>query len=152
MGISATVVRRPRDDQFANVKAVKEYTGEPILPGDEDLWILGEEMVVEVSDGEVVTVPVGFVTDGASVPKPVQVLTRWKPFEGPQRWAGIAHDWLYHVTGYGKRRADDVFRAILEAEGASWFRRTAMYWAVRLFGHKAYNRNQERGTDARIWA
>ena len=42
-----------------------------------------------------VTVPLGFTTDLASIPTAVERLTVWRPFEGPQRWAGTVHDWLY---------------------------------------------------------
>lgn len=145
------ITTRPADDQFARVDLVKQYVGQEVLEGDDLTWILGTPLVVEVDDGEVITVPVGFTTDGASIPPFAQKLTGWKPFEGPQRWAGIVHDWLYYQDGYGRRRADEIFRDILRTEGASAFRTTVMYWAVRLFSGTAYRRNQERDVEDRIW-
>ena len=149
--LRAVITSRPSDDQFARVDLVKQAVGGQVEPGDDGFWILGQQLVVEVDDGETITVPVGFTTDGASIPEWVQTLTRWKPFEGPQRWAGIVHDWLYYQDGYGQYRADQIFRAILVSEGAGWFRTRAMYRAVRLFGRTAYERNQRRDVNERIW-
>lgn len=142
---------RPSDDQFARVDRVKREVGQAVLPGDDLNWILGEPLIVDVGGGETIIVPPGFTTDGASIPPIVQRLTFWHPFEGPQRWAGIVHDWLYYQDGYDRKRADEVFREILRAEGASWFRTTAMYSAVRVFGGRAYTTNQARDVEDRIW-
>ncbi len=149
--MNVTITSRPADEQFARVDLVKQAVGEPVLPGDDRNWILGEPVVVDVGDGEVVTVPLGFTTDGASIPAIAQRLTGWKPFEGPQRWAGIVHDWLYYQDGYDRKRADKIFRDILRSEGATGFRTAAMYWAVRLFGRAAYVSNQLRDVEDRIW-
>jgi len=149
--MQVSINSRPSDDQFARVDRVKREVGQAVLPGDDRNWILGEPLVVDIGDGEVITVPLGFTTDGASVPAAVQRLTFWHPFEGPQRWAGIVHDWLYYQDGYDRKRADEIFREILRAEGASSFRTMAMYWAVRVFGKRAYNTNQARDVEDRIW-
>lgn len=130
---------------------MKQAAGQVVLEGDDFAWILGAPLVVNVDDGEVITVPIGFTTDGASIPNLPKKLTGWKPFEGPQRWAGIVHDWLYYQDGYDRKRADEIFRDILRAEGATGFRTTAMYRAVRLFSRRAYQKNQERDVEDRIW-
>jgi hypothetical protein len=148
---NVVITARPTDQEFARVDLVKQVVGQVVLEGDDLTWILGAPLVVEVDDGEVITVPIGFTTDGASIPKFAQKLTGWKPFEGPQRWAGIVHDWLYYQDGYDRKRADEIFRDILRAEGATDFRTTAMYWAVRLFSGMAYRKNQERDVEDRIW-
>jgi hypothetical protein len=145
------ITARPTDQEFARVDVVKQAAGQVVLEGDDRSWILGAPLVVDVGDGEVITVPIGFTTDGASIPNLAQTLTGWKPFEGPQRWAGIVHDWLYYQDGYDRKRADEIFRDILRAEGASGFRTSAMYWAVRLFSAVAYRKNQERDVEDRIW-
>lgn len=74
-----------------------------------------------------------------------------KAFERPQRWAGIVHNWLYHQRGYDKARTDAIFRAVLKSEGAGRIRTTSMYGAVKLFGRSAFERNQRRDLDKRIW-
>ncbi len=145
------ITSRPSPDQFARVDRVKEFAGQVVLDGDDRNWILGAPLVVEVDDRETITVPLGFTTDGASIPRIVQWLTTWKPFEGPQRWAGIVHDWLYYQDGFDRKRADDIFRDILRAEGASALQTRGMYWAVRIFSRWAYRTNQARDVEDRIW-
>ena len=148
---AVTVTSRPADAEFARVDHVKQAVGQQVLPGDDESWILGRPLVVALDDGETVTVPLGFTTDGASIPRIARTLTGWGKFEGPQRWAGIVHDWLYYQPGYDRKRADQVFRDILSAEGASRFKTAAMYWAVRLFAGPAYRSNQSRDVGDRIW-
>jgi hypothetical protein len=139
---SARVIERPT--RFDRVDRVKAVVGQPIEPGDDRFWILGDPLVIEV-DGERIEVPVGFTTDGASVPGWAERLTGWEPWEDPQRWAGVAHDWLYTQPGVSKTHADNVFRALLESEGADRFKRNLMYVAVVIGGWSAYRRGQARG-------
>jgi hypothetical protein len=87
--LTAKIIARP--GRFDRVDRVKAVVGEQILPGDDQFWILGEPLVVQVGDDRI-EVPTGFTTDGASVPDWAQRITRWKPWEDPQRWAGIVHD------------------------------------------------------------
>ena len=158
--VTAKITQLPAEEMLGNVAAVKAHlvlneglTGPDteILPGDEDLWILGQELIVLVDEAQEVVVQVGFTTDGASIPELAQTLTSWDPWEPPQRWAGIAHDWLYHQRGYDRRRADKVFRAILRSKDAGLVKTTLMYRAVRLFGRKAYERNQRWGWRSKIY-
>ena len=148
---TVTITSRPADDEFARVDLVKQAVGQPVLEGDDENWILGRPLVAETGDGETITVPLGFTTDGASIPAIARTLTGWAKFEGPQRWAGILHDWLYYQPGYDRKRADQVFREVLRNEGASRFKTSTMYWAVRLFGGAAYRSNQSRDVEDRIW-
>jgi hypothetical protein len=107
--ISARIVERPA--RFDRVDRVKEVVGQPVLPDDDRFWILGGRLVAQVGAREWIEIPVGFTTDGASVPRWAQELTGWVPWEDPQRWAGIVHDWLYSQRGVAKSYADNVFRA-----------------------------------------
>lgn len=141
--VTARVVVRPA--RFDRVDRVKEAVGQPVLPGDDRFWILGDPLVVETGDGDRIVVPAGFTTDGASVPDWAERLSGWSQWEDPQRMAGIVHDWLYTQKGVTKRRADDVFRALLDSEGAGWLKRNLMYAAVVVGGGAAYRRSQERG-------
>jgi Protein of unknown function (DUF1353) len=140
--LTAKIIARP--GRFDRVDRVKAVVGEQILSGDDQFWILGEPLVVQIGD-ERIEIPTGFTTDGASVPDWAQRITRWKPWEDPQRWAGIVHDWLYSQPGVSKRYADDVFRAVLASEGAGWLRRKLMYAAVVIGGGPAYRSDQVRG-------
>lgn len=138
----AAILLRPAT--FDRVDRVKVVTGQSVLPGDDRLWILGDAMVFSVNGAQHI-VPTGFTTDGASVPDWAARLTGWDRWDEPQRWAAIAHDWLYCQRGCAKRYADEAFRALLDYEGATWLRREAMYYAVCLFGGPAYAADQEAG-------
>ena len=113
--LSARIVQRPA--RFDRVDRVKAVVGQPVLAGDDRFWILGDPLVVQVDGGERIEVPVGFTTDGASVPGWAQTLTGWEPWQDPQRWAGVVHDWLYSQPGVSKSHADAVFRAGLRPKG-----------------------------------
>jgi hypothetical protein len=169
---TAKIVQRP--GSFARVDMVKiaAYVNgtstDPVQKGDDRLWILGDPLAINLlaANGDridTVIVPKGFVTDGASVPYLAQVLTGWRPWDEPQRWGAIAHDWLYccngrpvpggawdgHLPAASKRGADRAFRAALSGAGARWPRHTAMYWAVKLFGGHAYRTDQSTGPTIR---
>jgi hypothetical protein len=133
-----------RPATFDRVDRVKAAVGQPVLYGDDRLWILGQALTAIV-DGDLVTVPRGFTTDGASIPRFGTWLTGWGPWEEPQRWGAIVHDWLYCSSGVSKAWADRAFRAVLASEGAGIVRRWAMYLAVRLFGGHAYRIDQASG-------
>jgi hypothetical protein len=119
-----------------------EFDGEPHLrpTGAADQWILDAPWSVKVwrtktSDVEVITIPAGFVTDLASVPR---LPGAYMLFGGRARRSAIVHDFLYE-TQAGKDFADDVFHAAMKAEGMNWFTRSAMFTAVHLFGGPIYD-------------
>lgn len=104
-------------------------------------WRLTRQFRVEVEeDARRVTqinVPSGFLTDFASVPRlPLAYLVAG----GKASEAATVHDYLYSAGNphhRGRKWADDVFAAAMKAQGISTWRRTIMYWAVRL-GAGAY--------------
>lgn len=131
---------------FARVDDVKRAVGEIPYPDDSRWWILGQPITVRVDDDGTVTtveIPKGFTTDGASIPWYAQLVTRWYPWDEPQRWAAIVHDWLYHQhIGHERAWCDRVFLAVLDNEGASWLRATLMFVAVRVFAGSAWRFDQ----------
>ena len=87
-------------------------------------------------DGRRIYVEAGWVTDWASIPR---FFHRVFPPMGPHTWAAILHDYLY-LRRKGKRlMADRLFLAVMRDCGVSWWQRTAMYTAVRLFGWRAWD-------------
>ena len=146
---TAEILERP--ERFDRVDRVKQVTGEQVLPGDDKVWILGDPLVVLIDGTERVEVPVGFTTDGASVPDWAQKLTGWGPWEPPQRWAGIVHDWLYSTKGVTKSHADAVLRAVLLAEHGGWFKDEMLFLAVVVGGGGAYASDQAHGPTERIF-
>lgn len=94
---------------------------------------------------ECITVPKGFVFDGASIPRWLWSLVG-SPQTGRYRDAAIIHDWLYYrgrvwPRDYRPRKdADRVFYEAMRANGVGYERATLMYWAVRLFGPRFPNK------------
>ncbi len=99
------------------------------------LFTLAEPFTFYDVAGKTYSVPVGFTTDFASIPK----WLRWLiPPTGLYGKAAALHDWLYSTGIVSRRRADFIFlRAMRVLEVAKWKRR-AMYRAVRCFGQKNY--------------
>jgi hypothetical protein len=87
---------------------------------------------------EVVTIPRGFQSDGASVPR---VLWSIYPPFGKYLEAAVVHDY-YCVLGHkgespiDYKMAAKVFDEAMKACGVSKWRRFKMYWAVVLGGPK----------------
>jgi hypothetical protein len=85
------------------------------------------------------TVPEGFETDLASIPRMLQWLPHLHP-NGRCRRSAVLHDWLYQEKYSTRQGADLIFREALQAEGLSERTATVYYWAVRLFGGKAWRK------------
>lgn len=91
-----------------------------------------EEMEIKV-DGSLIKIPRGFITDLASIPKPL-----W-PILAPQYsgfvYPAILHDFFYRCPNNVTRKyADDVFYYALKAEGVSTYTALKMWAGVRTFG------------------
>lgn len=119
---------KPRPSRFENPLCVRLLAGRW-------QWELIEPLRWCTPDGMTYSVPAGFVTDFASVP-------RWlRPIalnEARTAMAATVHDYMYRVTRPGRRWADDVFYHTLRSSGvgaaAAW-----LYWvAVRIGGRRAY--------------
>ena len=80
---------------------------------------------------ETITVPMGFLTDFASVPRMPFVFLL---FGDVAHEAAVIHDYLYNAHWLSRREADGVLLEALEAAGVSWWRRWPMWAAVRVFG------------------
>ena len=78
------------------------------------------------------TVPAGFETDFASVPR---LLWPLFPPTGPWLEASIVHDFCYSgQVPFSRFLADALFRELMKLYGVPLWRRVLMYYAVRLFG------------------
>src|SRR5262245_53342865 len=103
------------------------------MEGDD--WEVLDHFSAMVDDKEI-TVPGGYFTDLASVPRlPLAYLVAG----GRAPKSAVLHDYLY-ATQAGRDYADKVFLAAMKAEGINRFLARAMYWAVRGFGEGPYNR------------
>lgn len=88
-----------------------------------------------------ITVPIGFYTDFASVP-------RWMPLMyalvGDTAHApAVIHDWLYYSAFVPNRKdADLVLLEAMRVWGMSAWRCQTIYWGVRLGGWAAWNNHR----------
>jgi hypothetical protein len=148
-----------RPDAFDSLLSVQER-------GPRD-WTLLAPLIWQGTKGQSFTVPTGFVTDFATVPR----ILHWKvsPY-GPYTRAAVLHDWLLDELAkwwreYGEggpdergnpdmainlppansRDVDGIFRRAMEDLGVRWDRRWVMWAAVRwgaLFNsRRAYGRD-----------
>lgn len=117
--------------------------------GAPDQWIVRAPLVWRAPAGNgsprftSITVPEGFVTDLASVPR---FLRDRKAFDvnGLSRRPAVLHDYLYATGKGGKTFADEVFHAALRTEGVGAMNAWMFYQAVNWFGGVAYEEHARR--------
>jgi hypothetical protein len=85
-----------------------------------------------------VKLPVGFVTDFASIPR---VLWSTLPRDGDYVWAAVIHDYLYWNQETTRDVADDVFNAAMVDFKIPTMTRVAIYRAVQLGGEPSWREN-----------
>jgi hypothetical protein len=90
-----------------------------------------------VALGRTITVPAGFETDFASVPR--LPLAYWL-FGGVADEAAVIHDYAYSgALRVTRKQADELFSEAMKACGTAAWRRGPMWLGVRLFGGIHYN-------------
>jgi hypothetical protein len=104
------------------------------------LWRIERDFTYEVGalgSGRKITVPNGFLVDGASIPRPLwSLLPSW----GSYSRAAVIHDYLCyrigdkrpHPEGLDRKMADDVFLEAMRVCGTAPPVRFVMHSAVRL--------------------
>jgi hypothetical protein len=86
--------------------------------------------------GCIVTVPMGFVTDLASIPRlPVIYLL----LNGIADEAGVVHDYLYSTGLIPRIKADQVLREACICSGVSAWKASLIYAGVRIGGGSHYS-------------
>lgn len=108
--------------------------------GDAEWMLLADFRARITSDSgtAVVTVPKGFLTDLASVPRLPGMF--WL-FGGRARKPAVLHDWLYYLHDGEREFADAVFFAAM-AHDQNWITRTAMWLGVRVGGWAVWERRK----------
>ncbi len=107
-------------------------------------WVILKDFGYDVgteNSGESIDVPIGFVTDFASVPRPLWWFT---PKWGKYGNAAVIHDYCYWAQSCTRRKSDDIFREAMEVLKVSRTKTLLMYYAVRFFGCMAWNQNKKR--------
>ena len=94
------------------------------------------------NSGEKIVVPIGYITDFASVPRALWwLLPQWGRYGN----AAVIHDWLYTCKWYPRRRADEIFLEGMKVLKVVAWQRCLMYGMVRLFGWYAWKRARSWG-------
>lgn len=95
---------------------------------------------VVLQDGRTITVPRGFETDFASVPR---LFWRLLPSSGEYNEAAVVHDFLYRCMTYTytRKEADKVFLELMKRSGVSVIKRRLMYAGVRMGGWTAWRKH-----------
>ena len=112
-------------------------------------WILRSEVVYHVGtypSEEIIRVPVGFKTDLGSKPRLTWWLVGHPLDEGAQAY--VVHDKLMQrPDGRSRRRCDQIFLEALKVLGVSWWKRSAMYFAVRVCDRGVWNKYRKAERD-----
>ena len=90
-----------------------------------------------------VKVPIGFVTDGASIPRLVWVLIG-SPWGGKYAKAAVVHDYGYYTQVQPRRMVDKQFIDGMTILGVSYWKKRVMYRAVRMGGWICWNIRRRR--------
>lgn len=106
-------------------------------PGE---WVVLKALTYRTTTGRAYVIPRGFITDLASIPRPVRPLL---DRNGTSRRAAVLHDALYcrQITARGE--ADLLFLEAMEHDAVPWLERTLMYAGVRLAGWLYWNRRRD---------
>jgi len=101
------------------------------------------ELAYTTNKGIAHTVPIGFITDGASIPRLFWSFVG-SPFTGLYRRAALIHDYLYATQTTKRSYADRIFLEAMKDLGVSWWKRRVMYLAVRGWGWRPWNKHRKR--------
>ncbi len=105
-------------------------------------WKLAEDFQRTVSKTEW-TVKQGFVTNFASVPRFFwRIFPPWDTY-GP---ASIIHDYIYGDASVpvSRKRADTIMYLIMKQDGVPYWKRTLIYYTLRLFGFPNFTKRTSR--------
>ncbi len=89
-----------------------------------------------------IEIPEGFRTDYASIPR--FLLPFFIKYQKAYKKSAVIHDWLYWQQKYSRATADKIFYDAMYLGDIPKYKRKLMYWAVRVFGYKAWNENKEK--------
>lgn len=142
--------RSSRDSKLENIPELERSAPPVLIPfADMDYWYLGSALQWRQPNGKIVSVPKGFTTDFASVPR---AFWSWMPPTGRYGLPALVHDWHYWDQGVDRQAADQFFEDNLANAGVNAWWRWPMMRAVRWKGGRHWNANtaaKKRG-DGRV--
>ncbi len=89
-----------------------------------------------------ITVPVSFYTDFASVPR-LGVI--YAMLGDCAHEPAVVHDWIYYSAIVTREIADAVLMEAMNVIGIPWWRRYPIYWGVRIGGWAAWDKHRKDG-------
>lgn len=92
--------------------------------------------------GRVFTVPIGFFTDYASVPR-LGII--YAMLGNTAHESSVVHDWAYFSAVVDRAMADDVLMEAMIVSGIPWWRRWPIFAGVRVGGWCAWNDHRKKG-------
>lgn len=92
---------------------------------------------------QIITVPIGFYTDFASVPRWMPVM--YSLLGDTAHEPAVIHDWLYYSAFTSREMADNVLLEAMKYWGMPSWRYYPIYWGVRMGGWKAWNEHRKNG-------
>jgi hypothetical protein len=108
-----------------------------------DFWSVASELVwCDPTYGRI-SVPKGFLTDLASIPRALRNLPAFDP-NGLSRRPAVVHDWLYQVQSHPKAWCDLFLRDSMITEKCSVADAYAFYDAVHWFGQSSWDSDHGR--------
>lgn len=89
------------------------------------------------------TVPVGFYTDFASVPRFMPIV--YACLGNTAHEPAVIHDWLYYSAIVDRPTADSILLEAMKVWGLPAWRYYPIYWGVRTGGWFAWNKHRREG-------
>ena len=107
-------------------------------------WVLRKEFGYDIGQegsGDTIDVPLGFMTDFASIPRIFRFLvSKW----GKHGNAAVLHDYCYWSQNRSREESDRILKEAMEVSKTKAWRVFLIYWAVRLGGRGAWRGNIRR--------
>lgn len=108
-----------------------------------DQWKLWQPFIYDNPPVKI-TIPVGFITDGASIPK-IMFIRRFigSHWSGNYGKAAVLHDFGYFSQIRTRKEVDRIFLEGMKILGVSRWKRGTMYNAIRLFAWIHWNKRKK---------
>jgi len=107
-------------------------------------WVTRKEFGYDIGkedSGNSIDVPIGFMTDFASIPRPLWAfLPRWGKYGN----AAVIHDYCYWEQRFTRKESDIIFREAMQVLEVPGYKRFLIYHAVRLGGWLAWSGNNQK--------
>ena len=104
----------------------------------ERVYELATSITYVLDDGPI-TLPIGFRTNGASIPR-FAWITTGTPYDPRYIGAALLHDFIYQTAVRSRLYADQLFRDLMLLDGVSVYQSCKMYLALRAFGWVVWKR------------